>query len=300
MRRVLPSTSALQCFEAAALLGSFTQAAQDLNLSQSAVSKQIRVLEDLLGLPLFERKRQRVFLTPAGHHYLSQIQPLLQKLEGETLALRTYDQVTGALNFGSYPTLASRWLLPHLMAFGAAFPDLNCNSITYQDNSQLDPASIDIGIVQGLPPWPGWRADFLMAEDLVAVVSPSLLPAALSDPDDLFRFRRLQHTTRPRTWDIWFETLGRRAEDRGGLLLFSQFETIIEATVAGQGIAILPLLLVRRELKDGRLLLAHPHVARPPSGYYLVAPEAKVGSPKVEAARDWFLQQASDPQSPSA
>lgn len=291
MRRILPSTMALICFEAAARHQNFTQAAADINLTQSAISRQIHLLEELLQQKLFERIRQRVLLTPAGQHYLLQIQPLLETLEVATIRMPSFEAISGGLNIGTYPTLGSRWLMQYLLSFATEFPDINTNTITYLENNQFDPDIVDIGIVQGEPPWPGTQFDYLMPEELAPFVSPNLMSEATSDPAVLTSHRLLQHSTRPLSWDIWFESAGLEKHEHQSVLLFSQFEMIIEATIAGHGISMLPVILVQRELANGRLQLAHPHIARPPSGYYLISPDAKAKTRKVETFRQWMLAQ---------
>lgn len=289
MRRSLPSTTALLCFEAAARSGSFTQAGVEVNLTQSAVSRQIAILEDFVQRPLFTRVRQRVQVTHAGARFLAEIVPLLEGLEAATLRMRSFDLREGAINVGVYPTLGSRWLLPLLLAFAEAHPDFSTNSITYLKNEEFDQERVDIGIVQGDPPWREMQSDFLMPEDLAPVASPRLIDRALEDPEALLGFRSLQHNTRPLSWPIWFQSLGRELAAPPSGLMFSQFEMVIEAALSGHGIAILPLVLVRRELAAGRLILAHSHVARPESAYYLVIPDAKRGTPKIECFREWIL-----------
>jgi len=290
MRRTLPSTVALMCFETAARLESFTRAAAALNLTQSAVSRQIRLLEALVEQPLFDRVRQRVFLTDAGRRYLGEVQPGLESLEAATLRLRSFRALSGALNIGTYPTLGSRWLLRHLLAFAAAMPELRTNTITYLDNSGFDAEVIDIGIVQGDAPWPGLRADPLMPEDLAVVAAPVLVPRPFEDARDLLALRPLQHVTRPHSWAIWFADQGAAHEEHSGGLVFPQFEMVIEAVLAGHGVAVMPLVLVREELASGRLVLAHRHVARTASAYYLVTPEAKTMLPRIESFRSWLLE----------
>ncbi len=289
MRRTLPSTMAMICFESAARHENFTQAAIDVNLTQSAISRQINILEELLQQKLFERVRQRVRLTPAGQHYLLQIQPLLETLEAATIRMPEFQAISGGLNIGTYPTLGSRWLLEYLMAFATEFPEISSNTITYLDNKQFDQATVDIGIVQGDPPWIGCQHDYLMPEELAPVISPKLSTHTKGNVDILTTYRLLQHSTRLQSWDIWFESAGIQKPELQSSLYFSQFEMIIEATIAGHGISMLPIILIQRELEDGRLILAHPHIAKPTSGYHLISPNTKSNTKKVEAFRQWIL-----------
>lgn len=293
MRRTLPSTMALQCFEAASRNDSFSQAARTLNLTQSAISHQIRLLEALVEQPLFERERQRVKLTAAGQLYLSEILPVLQNLEASTLKLRSFQSLGGGLNIGCYPTLGTRWLLSHLLRFANEAPEISTNTITYLDNNHFDASVIDIGIVQGSPPWEGSRADWLMVEDLVVVASPSLVQVAAIDAFDLLQYRLLNHVTRPQSCQIWFETQGYESQNLPVGLFFPQYEMVIEATVAGYGVSILPLILIQKELADGRLCQVHKHIARTDSAYYLLTPLGKESIPKINLFREWLLNELS-------
>ncbi|MEH6443121.1 MAG: LysR substrate-binding domain-containing protein [Oceanospirillaceae bacterium] len=294
MRRMIPSTMALQCFEAAARNASFNQAAREMSLSQGAISRQIKLLEEYLEHELFIRIKQRVVLTEAGHLYFDEISTLLQSLEASTIKIKSFNQLTGSLNVGCYPTLGTRWLLPYLLRFGNSKSAFSVNSITYQDNTQLDENLIDIGIIHGDPPFKGLHAQWLMPDDMVAVASPSLIPSPLEDLLELFEHRHIFHVTRPQSWRIWLD--GQNRQDiklQGGGLSFPQFDMVIEATIAGYGIGLLPLILIEKELKNGTLILAHPHISRTDSAYYLVTPVKKSAIPKINMFRDWLIKEVS-------
>ncbi len=290
MRRSIPSITSLLCFEAGARSGGFTQAARDLNMTQSAVSRQIKLLEAFLGQQLFVRVRQRVRLTPAGRRLFRDMAPQLESLEATILGIRTFDRTSGSINVGVYPTLGSRWLMPILVEFAKVQSQTTVNTITYLSNAELNPELDDLAVVQGDPPWPGYRADYLMPEDLGVVGAPSLIDGPLSDPHQLFSHRILQHATRPLSWPTWFKDLGAPFDHTPAGPMFSQFEMLIEALVSGHGLAMVPLLLVARELADGRLTLAHPHIACPASAYYLLTPDHKAATPKIEPLRRWLLE----------
>ena len=290
MRRMIPSTMALQCFEAAARNESFSQAARELALSQGAISRQIRLLEEYLEHELFIRTKQRVVLTKGGQLYLDEISILLQSLEASTIKLKSFNHLSGSLNIGCYPTLGTRWLLPLLLRFGNERSELNINSITYQNNNRLDEDVMDIGIVHGDPPFKGLHAEWLMAEDLVAVASPSIIASPLEDPSDLLEHRHIFHVTRPQSWRIWLDSQNRQDIPlQGGGLSFPQFDMAIEATIAGYGIGLLPLVLIEKELASGSLVMAHVHKARTESAYYLVTPVKKLAIPKINMFRKWLI-----------
>ena len=298
MKRNLPSTTALQCFEAAARYSNFTRAAEELNLTQGAISRQIRLLEEFLGQSLFARRRRRVDLTPAGRALLAESGPLLAELEAVVIRLQRFGSLEGSLSVGCYPTLGTRWLLPLTLAFSETYPDISVNMVTYVSNSELDPERFNIGIVQGDPPFRGMAADALMPEGLAIVASPKLIPGPVDDPKELLTHRAIHLYSRPISWQIWFRTLGLALEEEPTGLFFSQFDAAIEAAIRGSGVAIVPSLLVEEELSDGRLILAHRHIAMPKHTYYLVTPQASAGDPRVSLFRDWLLAKTHGPNLP--
>ncbi len=289
MRRKLPSTTALTCFEAAAHTQNFALAAQAVSLSPSAFSRQIKELEKHVGQPLFIRQRQRVKLTSTGSMLLAELTPILESLEVTLLGASNRNNPYGAINIGTYPTLGSRWLMPKLSQLSRQQAQLSFNTITYLANDQIDANLIDIALVQGDPPWSGFRADALMPESLVVITSPELLSHPLGHAQDLLKQRILQHITRPASWQIWFDSLAEELTVAPLGPMFSQFEMLINAVIEGLGIAIVPKVLVTNELADGRLILAHEHEALTKSGYYLLTPKVKVGTARIEMLRDWLL-----------
>lgn len=289
MRRKLPPTLSLTCFEAAAHTENFALAAQTVNLSASAFSRQIKELEKHVGLALFTRQRQRVKLTSTGAMLLAELTPILESLEVTLLGASNRNNPYGAINIGTYPTLGSRWLMPKISQLSKQQPKLSFNTITYLDNNQIDPNLVDIALVQGNPPWPSFRADSLMPESLIVVAAPTLIKQPVNNAKELLEQRILQHHTRPASWQIWFDSLGEELPASPLGPLFSQFEMLINAVIEGLGIAIVPSVLVQKELEDGRLIQAHRYVAQTSSAYYLLTPAVKVGTARIEMLRDWLL-----------
>lgn len=267
-----------------------------MNITQSALSRQIRELETYLAQPLFTRARQRVTLTSAGRRLLADLSPQLESLEATLLRLRSFHTPDGAINVGTYPTLGSRWLMPLLGDLTTQDPALTINTITYLSNAELDPSQVDIGIVQGDPPFKSFRATRLMPETLVAVVSPTILPDPPDMPAELLKLRILQHATRPESWSIWLASQGEPLAQPPIGPVFTQFEMLIDAVRRGHGVAIIPKILVKRELADGSLILAHRHEATPESAYYLLVPDLKVGMPRIERFHTWLLRRATGQQ----
>jgi len=292
MRRRIPSTTALLCFEAAAATENFARAAEHLHLTQSALSRQIQILEQFYSQPLFLRARQRVTLTSAGKQLAAELSPLLQNLEMLQLTMVAHNEPGGAINLGIYPTLGSRWLMPRLGKLFQTHDNLTVNTITYLSNEELDPSLVDIAITQGDPPFTDFREDYLMPESLIVVAAKSYKEKSVVDPHELLSLRCLQHTTRPETWQIWFDSIGLKLAHAPTGPMFSQFEMLIDAVTAGHGIAIIPHVLIKAELLSGELVKIHDHECTPQSAYYLLTPKVKIGIQKIERVRDWFLNES--------
>ncbi|KIC10893.1 transcriptional regulator [Leisingera sp. ANG-M1] len=290
MRRSIPSITSMLCFEAAAKTEGFARAAEEMNVTQSAVSRQIQILEAFVGQSLFTRSKQRVKLTAAGRNLLAELSPLLEELELTILKTKSHDSAEGSLNIGVYPTLGSRWLMPLIMGPEAEKIRHTLNLVTYLKNSEIDPSLVDLAFAQGDVSWPGYRADRLMSDVLVVAGAPDQFPEPLENPEALLEHRILQHSTRPLSWQIWFKLQGVKLPRKIIGPMFNQFEMLIDATKNGHGIAIIPEILIRKELQNGSLVQVHPFKAAD-SAYYLLTPEAKVGVVRVERMRNWFLGQ---------
>lgn len=289
MKRNLPSTTSLQCFESAARYSNFTRAAEEMNLTQGAISRQIRLLEEFLGQTLFARHRRRVDLTPAGKALLADTRPLLAELETLVTRLQSFGSIKGSLSVGCYPTLATNWLLPISLDFSEKYPDISVNIVTYTDNSAIDSELFDVGIVQGDPPFRGMAVDQLMPEELIIVASPDLLQGPVDDPRALLSHRSIHLYSRPISWQIWFKSLGITLNDEPGGLFYSQFNAAIEAAKRGTGLVIVPRILVEADLSAGSLVMAHRHIATPKHHYHLVTPQESVSDPRITLFRKWLL-----------
>lgn len=293
-RRTIPSTAALIAFEAAARSGSFTKAAAELKLTQGAVSRQVRVLEDQCGQKLFRRERQRVGLSAAGQDYLEVVSPLLEALEVATLKLHSWRDLTGSLTVATYPTLGARWLLPHLFEFKDTVPDADLITRTFLDNSAVARLEADLVIVQGDPPWPGMNADFLMAETIGPVCSPSLAGQKLPLDVLLAEAALLRTATRPLSWELWQREAGYSPQDFKPAMevILPQFEMVIEAAREGRGVAVIPHQLIKTELENSLLVPVGDHVMTSGAGYYLLSPLGSGNRPLADALRDFLLSKA--------
>ncbi|MBF0859528.1 LysR family transcriptional regulator [Gluconobacter sp. LMG 31484] len=290
-RRFLPSTSLLYSFEASARHQSFTAAADELNLTQSAVSRHIRALESHLGAELFLRERQTVRLTRAGENYAREIREALKHISAATLAFRA-NPAGGTINLGVLPTLGTRWLTPRLVRFMTEHPDITVHLHTRLQPFDFSGDPLDAAIHFGLPEWPGAELSLLMPEDIVVVCSPGFADKMeFSSCEDLLTAPLLHLVSRPNAWEQWFITQNVKAISLHGPL-FDQFSFIIVAALHGAGCALIPRFLIQEELAAGTLieLLAPP--LRSEAAYYFVRPMTHTASDSVQLFRKWLAQEA--------
>ncbi|GAB6390162.1 LysR family transcriptional regulator [Stutzerimonas marianensis] len=293
MRRKIPSTAALIAFEAAARHQSFTRAAEELSLTQSAICRQIGGLEEFLGLELFRRSRRGVKLTEAGQSYARRVASQLDAVERDTLSVMG-QQGAQTIELGLVPTFGTQWLLPRLRQFQALHPEITVNLTNRTRPFLFADTDFDAAIYFGDGDWSGTEAHYLMPEDLQPVCSPALLREGEPlQTQALAEMPLLQQTTRPYAWRQWFESLGLKvARDMTGPRL-ELFSMLAQAAEHGMGVALIPPFLIQRELAEGRLMLAHPHAYRSETrAYYLMIPERKVESAALNAFRDWLLDEA--------
>jgi len=290
-RRLLPSLTALQFFDAAARHLSFTRAAAELCVTQSAISRQIRQLEDYIGQQLFHRSTNRLILTSTGAEYAIAVRRVLDQAEAATLQLMAYDGKGAQLTLALLPTFGSRWLVPRIADFVALYPTLQLNIKTYIEPFEFDTSDVDAAIHFGSDAWVGAVCHRLMGEVSVPVCSPSLLGGRrpLNDPRAVVNFPLLQHTTRPLAWLEWCSQAGAPTTNVLGGARFDHFYMMIQAAIAGLGVALLPRFLVNDELVSGRLVVAAEHELKTSSAYWLVYPEKKAQLPAVGQFRDWLL-----------
>lgn len=294
-RRFLPPMSVLCAFEASARHQSFTAAAAELHLTQSAVSRQIRALEERLGTELFVRERQTVRLSAAGQAYALEIRAALLRISNATLGFRTNPQ-GGILNLAILPTFGTRWLAPRLPQFFSAHPGITINLTTRLSQFDFQLEAVDAGIHFGLPHWPGAELEFLMSETVVPACSPDVLAQhQFSQPEDLLRAPLLHLASRPDAWRRWLAQQGSAAGEPAGML-FDQFATAAQAATAGVGVALLPKFLIARELETGELVRALPQVPELESAerYYLAWPTSRASYLPLQAFRSWLKAAAHD------
>ena len=292
-RSFLPPVMNLLAFEAAARHGSISRAAEELHLTQSAISRQIRQLEDQLAVALFRRVRQRVVLTDAGRMYAADLRQALSSLSSATQKLMSFGGTGGVLNLAVLPTFGTRWLIPRMPRFAALQPELTVNYAARPEPFDFAAEPFDAAIHFGLPHWAGALCERLMGEEVVAVASPAYQQQhKLLTPEALLHATLLQQTTRPSLWAQWFEQLGLGAQVALRGPRFEQFAMMAQAAAAGLGVALVPRFLVADELAAGALRVLFPHSLASDEAYYLVVPEARAANPWVRAFRDWVIAEA--------
>lgn len=263
MRDALPPLSCLRAFEAAARYCSFTQAGNELNLSQSAVSRQIKRLENDLGRPLFERHVEGLRLTPSGERYFRVVQRLLRDLGDETARLRRRSDHR-QLTLASSPTIASIWLARQLPAFQRAYPHIEIRILTAEDPNRLDLGEFDLGIYYHVPfevDPSGLTANPIFdTEEVAAVCSPSYLerhgkamtPEALLTQHTLMVVEDHYHDWL--TWQRWFSELGLAWHPPEHTLRANSFQLLMNATLAGQGVILGWMRLLEADIRQGNLV----------------------------------------------
>ena len=294
MRR-LPPLSAVRVFESAARHQNFTSAAAELGMTQAAVSYQIRLLEERLGLSLFARAKGRVTLTEAGRRAAPLVSAGFDSLADAFAGILADD--SGILTVSATQTVASNWLAPRLGAFQLEQPELAVRLHT--DNRLVDFAreEVDVGIrtSQRAADWPGLRADFLFRIRASPVCTPDFLTRhRIEQPADLLGVPRVSPDDN--WWCGWLNRAGvdLPAQSRPAGIRFDTQVMEGNAALAGAGVALLTPIFWRSDLDSGRLVELFPNITEQRGGYWLVYPEYKRTQPKIVAFRDWMLKSVRD------
>ena len=285
--------SLLRAFESAARHQSFTAAAAELHLTQSAVSRQIRALEELLHSSLFVRERQTVRLTLAGQAYAQEIRVSLLRISNATLGFRTNPK-GGTLNLAILPTFGTRWLAPRLPDFLAQHPGITLNLTTRLARFDFELEAVDAAIHFGLPHWPGAELEFLMCETVIPACSRVLREQyRFAAPTDLLQAPLLHLVSRPEAWQRWLQAHGALVSEARGML-FDQFAVATQAAISGLGVALLPRFLIEAELARGDLVEAVSDAQPIESAerYYLAWPMNRSSYPPLQAFRQWICAAA--------
>lgn len=288
---ILPSLNGLRAFEAAARHLSFTHAAAELNVTQTAISHQIRRLEEQLGIRLFLRQNRALALTREAQGYLPAVRAAFDDLRRATARLMRPER-EGVLTVSTMASLAAKWLVTRVAAFQDAHPGIEVRITTSAHLVDFQREEVDMAVRYGRGSWPGVRAQWLMAEDIFPVCSPALLNGAkpLRRPEDLANHTLLHTTVLREDWQLWLTAAGlpvSLALRRG--LSFDQSFMAVQAAIDGLGVALGRSRLVDADIAAGRLVVPFDVVLPADAGYYIVAPEETADTAKIALFRDWLV-----------
>jgi LysR family glycine cleavage system transcriptional activator len=289
----LPPLTAIRYFEAAARHLSFTKAAEELHVTHSAISHQIKALEEWLGVPLFRRMNRAVMLTDAGQAYVRPVREAFERLGEASRILRAREQ-GGTLTVSVMPSFAAKWLVPRLGGFRAAHPEIDVRISASEKLVDFNREDVDVAIRFGRGQWPGLRSELLMADELFPVCSPKLLegPLPLREPADLIRHTLLHdYDWRENVWIRWLADAGVKVESLHHALSFNHSNLMLQAAVDGLGVALTLAPLAGDDLAAGRLVRPFATVLNTGHGHFLVMPEASAERPKVAAFRNWIMDE---------
>jgi LysR family glycine cleavage system transcriptional activator len=285
----LPPLKALRAFEASARQLSFTKAAEELFVTQAAISHQIKSLEEFLGIKLFMRKNRSLLLSEEGQSYYLDIKDVFNLLHDATEKLLARG-AKGAITVSLQPSFAIQWLVPRLNAFNLLHPDIDVRikAVDQPDNSLT--GDVDIAIYYGRGRWSKLHADRLQQGYLIPVCSPLLLTGnkPLAQLSDLTNHTLLHDTSR-RDWKRWFKEVGVTGTNVNHGPIFSHSAMVVQAAVHGQGIALAHSVLAKPELDTGRLIKPFKEVLLSKNSYYIVCRENQTDIGKIAAFRDWVL-----------
>ena len=292
MRRRLPSLNALKAFEASARQESFTKAADELCVTQGAVSQQVKALESELGVRLFKRERQRLAITEAGQSYLAVVRDAFDRLAQGTERLLQQEN-SGRLTVTTSPNFAAKWLVHRLARFSEAHPEIDLRVSASMHHIDFAREDIDLAIRHGDGNWPGLHVTRLCTEEVFPVCSPLLLKGRkpLRSPRDI-KHHTLLHVNDTTDWARWLESVGvdDAACKRGTIV--NQASMAIDAAVDGQGIALARTALVSWDLISGRLIRPFSQALAASYAFWIVCPKSAAAQPKIASFREWLLAEA--------
>jgi len=294
MLRRLPPLNALKAFESAARSESFTRAAEELCVTQAAISRQVKALEATIGIKLFNRERQRLVMTSAGREYLTVIRDALDRIAGGTERV-VQRQNSSKLTVSTSPDFAAKWLVYRLGRFAEAYPGIELSVFATMQHVDFVREEIDLAVRHGDGTWVGLDAARLCSERLFPVCSPKLVSGRnrLVKPSDILRFPIL-HLEDSKAWSRWFDAAGVTDADVSHGPVLNRASMLIDAAVDGQGVALARTTLAAWDLINGRLVRPLAISLRVFNAYWIVCPKATTTLPKIVTVRDWLLAEAAD------
>jgi LysR family transcriptional regulator, glycine cleavage system transcriptional activator len=293
MPRRLPVLNTLRAFEAAARHGSFTRAAEELFLTQGAISHQVKALEDELGVKLFNREHQRLVITQAGRAYLVDVRDALDRIAIATERL-VERQSSGALTISTSPDFAAKWLVHRLGKFAESYPEIDLRLSAAMHHVDFAREDVDVAVRHGKGDWDGLHVERLCAEQLFPVCSPRLVESgALAQPSDILKFPLL-HLDARSDWAVWLENAGVIGADVSRGPIMNHASMLIDAAIDGQGIALARTVLAAWDLVHGRLVRPFAPGLPLSRSYWIVCPKATASLPKIRTFCNWMLAEAAE------
>ncbi|QRE74952.1 LysR family transcriptional regulator [Methylobacterium aquaticum] len=292
MSRRMPPLNPLHVFEVAARLGGFGRAAGELNVTQSAVSRQIAVLEGFLGVRLFHRERHGATLTEAGRLYAAEINEPFARIAAATARLSD-EKVGETLHVRAYATFATRWLIPRLPSLKARYPRLDIRLSNIVRPVDFTRETVDVAIQLGTGQWPGTRSALLLPDVIQPVCSPALAAGLAGGDPALLRTRQLLHSYyRRRDWPDWLAAANVHDVDVGRGMVFESSVLTYQAAAEGLGVAMGQVLLLKDEIASGRLVPLFDRPVRRDLGLYAVWPLDRPSSRKLDLFLAWLEAEA--------
>lgn len=290
--RNLPPLTMLRVFEEVARHRSFNRAAESLNVTQGAVSRQIKQLEEYLGISLFLRTPRGLTLTEAGSALAPHLGEAFDQMERALQAVRV-PNLRQRLRILAPPTWGTRWLSPRLRTFLQRYPDISLSVTSHQDGENA--GELDCRIRFGLQQAANCHSELLVMERHIAVASPDLFDTGQPPELNAHPLLHILHEGRRlKVWENWLEAMGRTGVDASSGIEFSTLDQVIHTTLAGGGLAVIDRQMIERELLSGSLLPITPVEVIGPYGYWLDIASDKLGLSKVQRFQDW-LNQTSNP-----
>ncbi len=289
MARKLPPLNALKSFEAAGRLLSFTRAADELNVTQAAVSHQIKALEEHFGLPLFTRYARTLALTEQGKKLLPEVTEAFDSISAAIGSLGP-ETVSNTVSVRLAPSLAAKWISPRLKYFWMQHPEIDLSMYHAHPAVDFSREDIDIAVTYGHGKWPDVIAEPLMALDFFPVCAPEFLATdkPVNDIDNL-SYYTLLHDGGFDSWNDWLTLAGKESMTPTKGILIDDTNVIIQMAIDGQGIAMASTLFVSDYLKNGQLIKPFDVVLENDFSYYVVCPERSLEKPAVRYFRNWLL-----------
>jgi LysR family glycine cleavage system transcriptional activator len=307
MKRRFPSLNALRSFEAAARHLSFSAAAEELNVTQAAVSRQIKLLENDLGTPLFHRLVRAVELTDAGARLFPQVRDAFNQLEAAANQVWG-NKGSGVLTISVLPTFSVKWLMPRLLDFSELHPEIEVHLINSIAPVDFDRAEVDLAIrvgstvlkastasqvgidlvmVRGSEPL---TYQELLPDQMIAVCSPRYLDAhgPIATVEDLARVTLVHVATRQKAWGDFFTAINWQVTPDHEGPAYGHFFLAVQAAIEGRGVAVVPQILVETDIRAGLLVQALPHKIQSSGAYYLIGRESGWKQSKIRTFREWI------------